>query len=97
MTALEIQQHERLCEIGRELDDAYSSGRLDFDAFKALVTRAITAVGADHPDLEMFCGYARGNGWFAWMVMDGSLGWFRNSKRRLPDAWLRNTKPISHG
>ena len=70
MTALEIQQHERLCAIGRELDDAYSSGRLDFDAFKALVTRAITTVGADHPDLEMFCGYARGNGWFAWMVQE---------------------------
>jgi hypothetical protein len=70
MTTLEKQQHERLCEIGRELDDTYSSGRLDFDAFKSLVARAIAAVGADHPDLEMFCGYARGDGWFAWMTQE---------------------------
>ena len=70
MTALEKQQHERLCEIGRELDDLYFSGRLDFDAFKSLLTRAIDGVGADHPDLEMFCGYARGEGWFAWMVQE---------------------------
>jgi hypothetical protein len=70
MTALEKQQHERLCEIGCELDDAYFSGRLDFEAFKSLVARAITAVGADHPDLEMFCGYARGEGWFAWMTQE---------------------------
>ena len=70
MTTVEKQQHERLCEIGRELDDTYSSGRLDFDAFKSLVTRAIAAVGADHPDLEMFCGYARGDGWFAWMTQE---------------------------
>ena len=70
MTTVEKQQHERLCEIGRELDDMYSSGRLDFDAFKSLVTRAIAAVGADHPDLEMFCGYARGDGWFAWMTQE---------------------------
>ena len=55
MTALEKQQHERLCEIGRDLDDTYSSGRLDFEAFQSLVTRAIFAVGADHPGLEMFC------------------------------------------
>jgi hypothetical protein len=70
MTALEKQQHERLCEIGRDLDDAYSSGRLDFEAFKSILTRAITAVGADHPGLEMFCGYAKGEGWFAWMVQE---------------------------
>jgi hypothetical protein len=70
MTALEKQQHERLCEIGRDLDDAYSSGRLDFEAFKSILARAITAVGADHPGLEMFCGYAKGEGWFAWMVQE---------------------------
>lgn len=70
MTALERQQHERLCEIGRELDDTYSSGHLDFDAFKALVTRAIAAVGADHPDLEMFCHYATGEGWSDWMIQE---------------------------
>ena len=44
--------------------------RLDFEAFQSLVTRAIFAVGADHPGLEMFCHYARGEGWFAWMVQE---------------------------
>ena len=70
MTALEILQHERLCEIGRELDDTYSSGHLDFDAFKRLVKRAIASVGADHPGLEMFCHYARGGGWWDWMTQE---------------------------
>jgi hypothetical protein len=46
MTALEKQQHQRLCEIGRDLEDAYFSGRLDFDAFKTLLRRAIDGVGA---------------------------------------------------
>ncbi len=68
MTALEKQQHERLCEIGRALEDAYFSGNLDFDTFKTLLRRAMDAVGPDHPDLEMFCHYARGDGWFAWMT-----------------------------
>jgi hypothetical protein len=70
MTREEQQQHERLIAIGTELDDLYFSGQLDFDAFKSLLTRAIAAVGSDHEGLEMFCGYARGDGWFAWMVQE---------------------------
>jgi hypothetical protein len=70
MTALEKQRQERLCEIGRELDETYSSGHLDFDAFKLLVSRAIADVGADHPGLEMFCHYALGDGWWDWMMAE---------------------------
>jgi len=70
VTALEKQKHELLCEIGRELDDTDSCGTLDFEAFRLLLTRAISTVGADHPGLEMFCGYARGEGWFSWMTQE---------------------------
>jgi hypothetical protein len=70
MTSLEKEHHQRLREIGRELDEARSAGRLDFDLFKELLTRAIAAVGVDHPGLEMFCGYAKGEGWFAWMAQE---------------------------
>lgn len=70
MTELEKQHHERLREIGRELEDAHFSGRLDFDAFKSLLRQAIDAVGADHPDLEIFGPYARGEGWWEWMTQE---------------------------
>ena len=70
MTREEQQQHEQLVAIGTELDDLNLSGRLDFDAFKSLLTRAIEAVGPDHESLEMFCHFARGDGWWDWMVQE---------------------------
>ena len=70
MTREEQQQHEALIAIGSALDDLHLSGRLDFDAFKSLLTRAIAEVGADHADLEMFCHFARGDGWWDWMVQE---------------------------
>lgn len=38
--------------------------------FKAILRRAIAAVGSDNEHLEMFCHYATGEGWFAWMVQE---------------------------
>jgi len=70
MTREEQQQHEKLVAIGSELDDLYLSGRLDFDAFKSLLTRAIPAAGPDHEGLEMFCHFARGEGWWDWMMQE---------------------------
>ena len=70
MSAEEQQRDDQLNAIGRELEDLHLSGRLDFDAFKSLLTRAIAAVGADHADLEMFCHFARGDGWWDWMVQE---------------------------
>ena len=70
MTREEQQQHEALIAIGSELDDLHLSGRLDFEAFKSLLTRAIAEVGADHADLEMFCHFARGEGWWDWMMQE---------------------------
>jgi len=70
MTREEQQQHEKLVAIGSGLDDLYFSGRLDFDAFKSLLTRAIAAAGPDHGGLEMFCHFARGEGWWDWMTQE---------------------------
>jgi arabinogalactan endo-1,4-beta-galactosidase len=70
MTENERQEHDALSAIGWELFDRRQAGLLDFDAFKSLLRRAIDAVGADNPDLEMFCHYARGEGWFDWMTKE---------------------------
>jgi pyruvate-formate lyase-activating enzyme len=69
MTEQERKNEEALQAIGRELSDLSVNGTLDFEAFQRLLKRAIAEVGADY-DLEMFCGYARGEGWFAWMVQE---------------------------
>lgn len=70
MSREERQQDDQLNAIGRELSELKYSGRLDFGAFQSLLHRAIAAVGADHPDLEMFCHFARGDGWWDWMVQE---------------------------
>ena len=70
MTREEHQQHDQLVAIGRELDDLHACGRLDFDAFKSLLARAIVIVGPDHDSLEMFCHFATGEGWWAWMMQE---------------------------
>ena len=59
MSAIQKNRDEALNAIGRELDDFYFSGRLDFETFKALFTRALDAAGSDTDDLEMFCHFAR--------------------------------------
>jgi hypothetical protein len=70
MSAEEQQRDDQLNAIGRELDDLYDSGRMDFDGFKALFHRALAICGPDDDDMEMFCHYARGDGWFAWMMQE---------------------------
>ena len=70
MTERERQQEQALQAIGWELSERSTTGTLDFDAFQGLVKRAIVEVGANHSGLEMFCGYARGEGWFAWMMQE---------------------------
>ena len=70
MTREEQQQHEQLVAIGSELDDLHLSGRLDFDSFKALFHRAITVCGPDDDSMEMFCHFARSEGWWDWMMQE---------------------------
>ena len=61
-------RNEALNAIGRDLDDLSLSGRLDFESFKSLFTRALNAAGSDTDDLEMFCHEARDPEWQAWMT-----------------------------
>ena len=70
MNAEEQQRDEQLNAIGRELHELRLSGRLDFDAFKAHFHRALAICGPDDDDMEMFCHYARGDGWWDWMVQE---------------------------
>ena len=70
MNAVQKNRDEALNAIGRELDDFYFSGRLDFETFKSLFTRALEVAGSDTDDLEMFCHFARGEGWSDWMVQE---------------------------
>jgi arabinogalactan endo-1,4-beta-galactosidase len=70
MNAVQKKRDEALNAIGRELDDCSQAGTLDFEMFKAMLQRAIAAVGSDNEHLEMFCHYATGEGWFAWMVQE---------------------------
>ena len=69
MTPQEEQIDEQLNAIGRELNDLYLSGNLDFDSFKALFHRALAIYGTGD-DMEMFCKYARGDGWWDWMMQE---------------------------
>jgi arabinogalactan endo-1,4-beta-galactosidase len=70
MTAQEQQRDEQLNAIGRELFERSQGGTLDFEAFQALLQRAIATVGSDNEHLEMFCHYASGEGWWDWMMQE---------------------------
>jgi hypothetical protein len=70
MNAVQKNRDEALNAIGRELDDLYFSGRLDFESFKSLFTRALDAAGSDTDDLEMFCHFARQEDWWNWMTQE---------------------------
>jgi len=70
MNAAQRERNEALCAIGRELDDLSLSGRLDFESFKSLFTRALSAAGSDTDDLEMFCQDVRDPEWWNWMTQE---------------------------
>ena len=70
MTLLDQQRDEQLNGIGQTLFERSQAGTLDFEAFQVLLKRAIEIVGSDNEHLEMFCHYATGEGWFAWMVQE---------------------------
>jgi hypothetical protein len=70
MNAAQKKRDEALNAIGRELFDCSQAGTLDFEMFKAMLKRAIAAVGSDNEHLEMFCHYATGEGWWDWMTQE---------------------------
>jgi len=70
MSVARRERNEALNAIGREMDDLCLSGRLDFESFKSLFTRALDAAGSDTDDLEMFCHEARDPEWWDWMTQE---------------------------
>lgn len=65
---MEKKHDADLNAIGRELDVLHLSGRLDFDSFKLLFLRGLSACGADTDDLEMFESVIQDHSWRDWML-----------------------------
>ena len=66
---MEKKHDADLNAIGRELDVLHLSGRLDFDSFKLLFLRGLSACGADTDDLEMFeLSVNQDHSWRDWML-----------------------------
>ena len=59
MTAEEQQRDHQLNAIGRELYELRSSGRLDFDSFKALFHRALAIYGTGGRPLNPVHDFSR--------------------------------------
>jgi hypothetical protein len=66
---MEPVDYARLSQIGEELFDRRQAGTLDFATFKMLFHRALGICGPGD-DMEMFCPFARGEGWWDWMVQE---------------------------
>lgn len=69
MTDKQRHDNDALSAIGWELFDRRQAGTLDFEAFQTLFYRALAICGPGD-EMEMFCHYARGDGWFAWMTRE---------------------------
>ena len=68
MNAMQKKLDAELNDIGGELDALHLSGRLDFDSFKSLFLRGLSACGADTDDLEMFQSVVQDRSWRDWML-----------------------------
>jgi len=66
----EIIDHAQLERIGNELFDRFQAGTLDFATFQRLFHEAIAVCGPASDHMEMFCHFARGEGWWDWMVQE---------------------------
>jgi hypothetical protein len=69
MNAEEQRKDEQLNAIGWELSERYLSGTLDFEAFQMFFHRALAICGPGD-DMEMFCHYCWGEGWWDWMARE---------------------------
>lgn len=61
---------EALSRIGDELTDLYLDGRLNLPDFQRLFREALAICGPDSDHMEMFCSFARGEGWWDWMMQE---------------------------
>ena len=67
---MEKVDQEALSRIGDELTDLYLGGRLDFATFQRLFRDAIAVCGPDSDHMEMFCPFAKPEGWWDWMMKE---------------------------
>jgi hypothetical protein len=65
-----IVDYSQLERIGNELFDRSQAGTLDFATFQRLFHEAIAVCGPDNDSMEMFCPFARGEGWWDWMIQE---------------------------
>ena len=66
---METVDRDALSGVGDELTALYLDGRLDFPNFQRLFHKALKICGPGD-DMEMFCHFARGEGWWDWMVQE---------------------------
>jgi hypothetical protein len=66
----QVIDHGRLEEIGNELFDRSRAGTLDFAAYQRLFHEAIAVCGPDNDEMEMFCPFAKPEGWWDWMMQE---------------------------
>ena len=67
---MEKVDQKALSRIGDELTGLYLDDRLDLPAFQRLFHEALAICGPDSDHMEMFCHFARGEGWWDWMVQE---------------------------
>jgi hypothetical protein len=65
-----VVDHGQLERIGNELFDRSRAGTLDFAAFQRLFLAAIAICGPDNDEMEMFCPFAKPEGWWNWMMKE---------------------------
>ncbi|HYW45507.1 MAG TPA: hypothetical protein VE959_21775 [Bryobacteraceae bacterium] len=66
----DVADYGQLERIGNELSDRSLAGTLDFAAFQRLFGQARAACGPDTDALEMFCPFAKPDGWWDWMTSE---------------------------
>ena len=66
----QVIDHARLEQIGTELFDRSRAATLDFAAFQRLFYEAVAVCGPDNDEMEMFCPFAKPDGWWDWMVQE---------------------------
>jgi hypothetical protein len=65
-----VANYDELERVGNEMYERSVAGTLDFTSFQRLFADARAACGADEDALEMFCPYAKPEGWWDWMTQE---------------------------
>ncbi|HEV3197548.1 MAG TPA: hypothetical protein VGZ73_06560 [Bryobacteraceae bacterium] len=66
----QVVDYSRLEQIGNELFDRYHANALDFATFQRLFHDALAVCGPDDDSMEMFCPFAKPEGWWDWMMQE---------------------------